>query len=80
MEAVVRAATRSIAAASAAASAVTSSSSIPGNLSTLKLLHLRFLCGVSSDTDIPTIWSEVYASSSKQAGLAILVQYLMAGM
>ena len=35
-------------------------------LSQLKLLHLRMICGVVTNTGIPTIWGEVGAAQNKQ--------------
>lgn len=75
-----KAATEGLAAANTAANTVASVSSILGHLSGLKLLHLRFLCGVRSDDDILDVWKEVHASPSLQEGLALLVQYLMSRM
>ena len=71
--AAVTAATQGLAAATAA-------SGNPGviapqaTLSPLKLLHLRMVCGVATDQDIPRIWEEVGAAQKKQAGNAMLVQ------
>ena len=76
--AAVKAATEAVAAASAASHL--SGTPSPGSLSPLKLLHLRFLCGVPTNADIPAIWSEVQATTTKQAGLSLLVQHLMSGM
>ena len=78
--AVVRVATKGLAVANSAVNIVASASPIPVHLSALKILHLRFLCGVSSDEEIPDIWKEVHASPSYQAGLDLLIQYLMSGM
>ena len=49
-------------------------------LSDLKLLHLRMICGVATNSGIPSIWGEVAAAPNKQSGLAMLVQYLMGDM
>ena len=76
----VRVATERLAAANAAANMVTLSSVIPGNLSALKLLHIRFLCELSSNDAIPDIWKEVHSSPSHQTGLALLAQYMVSGM
>ena len=46
----------------------------------MKWLHLRMVCGVSTNAEVPGIWSDVAAAHSKQEGLALLVQYLMSGM
>ena len=51
-----------------------------GAMSDLKKLHLRFICGVVSDTDIPPIWSEVHTALTKQVGLSLLSQYLLTCM
>ena len=45
-----------------------------------KLQHLRFICCVATNEEIPAIWTEVQSCTSKQAGLALFVQYLMAGI
>jgi len=80
VEAAIRAAGEAMSAANAAASAVTANASLPGSLSSLKLQHLRHICGVATDAEIPRIWTEVQACKSKQDGLACLVQHLMADM
>jgi hypothetical protein len=49
-------------------------------ISALKWLHLRMICGVSTNAEIPRIWMEVAAASTRQEGLALLVQYLLSGM
>ena len=77
--AAVTAATQGIAAATAA-SGGPGVTTPQATLSPLKLLHLRMVCGVATDQDIPGIWEEVGAASNKQAGLAMLVQYLMGDM
>ena len=68
------------AAANAAATAATATNLAPGNLSLLKRLHLQFLCGVTLNTDTPTIWTEVRATPTKYAALIILIHHLMVGM
>ena len=45
----------------------------------LKLLHLRFICGVAMDAEIPRIWLEVCRAPTKAAALAVLSQYLWEG-
>ena len=42
----------------------------------LKLLHLRFICGVAMDAEIPRIWLEVCWAPTKLAALAVLSWYL----
>ena len=66
----------------AATTAHASSGTAPAHapMSDLKLLHLRMICGVSTNGGIPTIWGEVAAAPNKQQGLAMLVQYLMGDM
>ena len=49
-------------------------------ISPMKWLHLRMVCGVATNAEVPDIWSQVAAAPTKQEGLAILVQYLMSGM
>ena len=46
----------------------------------MKLLHLRMVCAVATNVDVPEIWSNVEASPIKQEGLVTLVQYFMFGM
>ena len=76
--AAVKAATEAVAASSAAAGLAPPTSS--GTPSDLKLCHLRHLVGTPTNDGIPAIWSEVQACTTKQAGLSLLVQHLMAGM
>ena len=77
--AAVNAATQGITAATAAATLHGGAPTyVP--MSDLKLLHLRMICGVATNSGIPTIWGEVAAAPNKQSGLAMLVQYLMGDM
>ena len=48
-------------------------------LSPLKMLHLRLICGVATNTNIPRIWIEVCRAPTKAATLEVLSQYLWAG-
>ena len=48
-------------------------------LSPLKLLHLRFICGVETDAEIPWIWIEVFQAPTKADALSVLSQYMCAG-
>ena len=48
-------------------------------LTPMKLLHLRFVCGVATDAEVPPIWREVAQAPTKGASLSILNQYLWAG-
>ena len=70
------AATQGYAAAAAAASppvaAYTPSVRV---LSLLKLLHLRFICGLATDAEIPRIWIEVCRAPTKAATLVVLSKY-----
>ena len=77
--AVINDATQGITAATAAQSAA-GAATAPTPLSPLKLLHLRIICGFATDADIPDIWMEVVGVTTKQAGLALLVQFLMGGI
>ena len=43
-----------------------------GKVATLSLLHLRFLCGVAADVDLPPIWESVARGRGKMDGLATL--------
>ena len=45
----------------------------------MKLLHLRFVCGVAIDAEVPPIWHKVAQAPTKGAALSILNQYLWAG-
>ena len=38
------------------------------------------VCGVATNAEVPGIWQEVAAASTRQEGLALLVQYLLSGM
>ena len=69
-----------MAAVSTTATAVASPAPTPGSLSPLKLLHLRFIYGVATNAEIPVICFKVQACTTKQVGLALLVQHLMVGM
>ena len=80
VEAAIRAAATGMAAVSTTATAVASPAPTPGSLSPLKLLHLRFICGVATNAEIPVICFKVHACTTKQVGLALLVQHLMVGM
>ena len=48
-------------------------------LSPLKWLHLRFICGVGTATEIPRIWLEVCQAPTKAAAMSVLSQYLWTG-
>ena len=41
-------------------------------LTPMKLLHLRFVCGVATDVEVPPIWREVAQAPTKGAALSIL--------
>ena len=45
----------------------------------MKLLYLRFVCGVATDAEVSPIWREVAQAPTKDASLSILNQYLWAG-
>ena len=45
-----------------------------GKVATLSLLHLRFVCGVAADVDLPPIWESVVRGQDKMDGLATLNQ------
>ena len=66
--------------AEAATQSAGSNNTTPTNISPLKIFHLRMICEVATDGEIPTIWQEVANATTKQVGLALLVQYLMGGM
>ena len=44
----------------------------------MKILHLRFVCGVATDAEVLPIWREVAQAPTKGAALSILNQYLWA--
>ena len=46
----------------------------------LSLLHLRFVCGVTRDGDLPPIWEAVARGRRRMEGLATLNQALMRGL
>ena len=64
-----------------AATAVISNATVPtpapptssGIISSLKWLHLRMVCEVVTNAEVPKIWSNVAVSPNKQEGLATLV-------
>ena len=51
-----------------------------GKVATLSLLHLRFVCRVAADVDLPPIWELVARGRGKMDGLATLNQALMRGL
>ena len=51
-----------------------------GKVATLSLLHLRFVCRVAADVDLPPIWESVARGRGKMDGLATLNQALMRGL
>ena len=74
------AATQGYAAAAAAASpSVAATAPLERVICLLKRLHLRFICRVAMDTEIPRIWMEVCRAPTKASDLAVLSQYLWAG-
>ena len=77
--AAINAAAQGIAAATIAQSAAGAATS-PTPLSLLKILHLLTICGVATGGGIPDIWMEVAGTTTKQAGLALLVQFLVGEM
>ena len=46
----------------------------------MSLLHLRFVCGVAADVDLPPIWEPVARGRGKMDRLATLNQALMRGL
>ena len=61
----VRAVTDGMVAASAIENEAVTATNIPGKLSLLKIIHLYFLYGILTGADIPLIWRNVHASTSK---------------
>ena len=51
-----------------------------GKVATLSLLHLRFVCRVAVDVDLPPIWESFARGRGKMDGLATLNQALMRGL
>ena len=51
-----------------------------GKVATLSLLHLRFVCGVAADVDLPPNWESVARGRGKMDGLATLNQALIRGL
>ena len=79
--AAIKAATEGILAAQSSQPAAQSPDEVAEKkISALKWLHLRMICGVATNAEIPRIWMEVAAASTRQEGLALLVQYLLSGM
>ena len=42
--------------------------------------HLRHICGVAGDDDIPSIWRGMELARTKAEGLALLFQFFLTGM
>ena len=79
------AATATAVAAAAAQGYAASSQPLPAasgggarGLTPMKILHIRFVCGVATDAEVPVIWQEVAQAPTKGASLSILNQYLWA--
>ena len=72
-------ATAAAAAAAAASSSVAATAPAARVLSPMKLLHLHFICRVSTNAEITRIWLEVFRAPTKAAALEVLYQYLWAG-
>ena len=68
-----------VAVAVAVAASAAASAPLASVLSPLKLLHLRFICRLATDAEIPRICLEVCPEHTKVAALLVLYQYLWAG-
>ena len=42
--------------------------------------HLRHICGVAGDDDVPSIWREMELTRTKGEGLALLSQFFLTRM
>ena len=49
-------------------------------LSLIMRSHLRHICSVAGDDDVPSIWREMYLARTKAKGLALLSQFFLTGM
>ena len=49
-------------------------------ISPLKFLHLRMICEIAPNAQIPGIWLDVTGLSTREVGLELLVQYIMESM
>ena len=49
-------------------------------LSSIMRAHLRQICGVARDKDVPSIWRDMALAQTKAEGLALLSQFFLTDM
>ena len=49
-------------------------------LSLIMRAHLRYICGVAGNDNVPSIWREMALACTKAEGLALLLQFFLTGM
>ena len=49
-------------------------------LSPIMRAHLRHICGVAGDKDVPSTWREMVLVRTKAEGLAMLSQFFLTGI
>ena len=49
-------------------------------LSLIMRAHLRHICGVAGDNNVPSIWREMALARTKAEGMALLSQFFCTGM
>ena len=50
------------------------------DLSLIMRAHLRHICGVAGDDEVPSIWRDMALSRTKAEGLGLLSQFFLTGM
>ena len=50
------------------------------DLSLIMRAHLRHICGVAGDDEVPSIWRDMALARTKAEGLALLFQFFLTGM
>ena len=50
------------------------------SLSLIMRAHLRHICGMAGDNDVPSIWGEMALARTKAKGLALISQFFLTGM
>ena len=81
VEASIAAAMQGVAAVTMAAVEVRSAVDDCGRgLSLITIFHLRDICGVAGDDDVPYIWRDMALARTKAKGLALLSQFFLTGM
>ena len=81
VEASIAAAMQGVAAVTKAAVEARSAADDRGRvLSLIMRSHLRHICGVAGDDDVPSIWREMALARTKAEVLALLLQFFLTGM